>query len=350
MPEPVPLFRHYTREQIVEALRLGDIEPNVPSIMEKGRSRQQARVDLQHFQSSGGKVGRQLKRQPRQVEREVVKDESSRETHTPVIVTPNPPEPLRRRIPWAKIGWGLLATLLIGLACAIAFVNGWLSWRYNSSFGIDQLSGTPQALIAGAAEALAMTLPTIAWIVWNKGYKFQAICCALLAAACVWMAIVATTGFMNRNLGDTKVKLSKIMTEKERLTDRLAAAVREHERLGGSDNPLILEGQIQLAQSKCQRRKWSICDEATRLTILRDNAVDRLELPKQLNALKDVASASPSGDLINSWSWGWMNQGRTEGSWIMCLVVLANMGPGILNMAAMALLKPTVRKTIAGAP
>jgi hypothetical protein len=111
--------------------------------------------------------------------------------------------PLREPI-LPRIGRGLLCTVLVGSALALAgtgvVINGW----YARSLGSTDFAGWLFLGVGVATDAAALALPTWATVIWQRSRRRS------LAAWALWsltfaFALSASLGFASVNIADTRL-------------------------------------------------------------------------------------------------------------------------------------------------
>lgn len=115
---------------------------------------------------------------------------------------------------------GVLVIIAVGIGALAILVNG----QQGFSFGTTTMSRVTFAGLAIAADILAFVLPAVAVALWHRHRPVLSSAAWLTWTAVALLAVLATLGFVERNLGDSAAQRTALVTSADQHKQAIEAA------------------------------------------------------------------------------------------------------------------------------
>ena len=118
-----------------------------------------------------------------------------------------------------------LAALLILLAISIAVLALVINAQTGWHFGTTPLAAVTFAAMATAGDLLAIVLPSAAARLWHSHHRVMAMAAWVVWSTAAGLAVLASLGFMERNVSDTAASRQAIVTAAASFAEQRTSAI-----------------------------------------------------------------------------------------------------------------------------
>jgi hypothetical protein len=197
---------------------------------------------------------------------------------------------------WPSFVWlGFAATILAGLAIALAVTGAIVNARYYAALGQTTWDSHLLAVFGLVVDGVTFALPTVAFAIWRARNRVSSISAWIVVVVFMALTMIATAGFMSQNIGDAMAARAGVIIDAEASADQRTQAI-EIARRAAETAASARQAECAIRGPRCRD------DEAAERTALAELAkANNLPIEK---APAISAAADPGahiiGDLLES--------------------------------------------------
>jgi hypothetical protein len=127
---------------------------------------------------------------------------------------------------WPSFVWpGFAATILAGLAIALAVTGAIVNARYYAALGQTTWDSELLAVFGLVVDGVTFALPTVASAMWRARCRASAISAWIIVAGFMVLRMIATAGFTSQNIGDAMAARAAVIIDAEASADQRVQAI-----------------------------------------------------------------------------------------------------------------------------
>jgi hypothetical protein len=152
----------------------------------------------------------------------------------PILANGNEPPSIKlvsaKRL-WPSFVWaGLAATILAGLAIALAVTGAIINARYYATLGQTTWDSEVLAVFGLVVDGVTFALPTVASAMWRAQCRASAISAWIIVAGFMVLTMIATASFTSQNIGDAMAARAGVIADAKVTADQRARAIEIAQR------------------------------------------------------------------------------------------------------------------------